>query len=349
LQVVFDPHVPAERGAAFAEFTAHDVPDFAAWCAELRAAVPALVPAHVRLVNSQEQLRSELPAADAVVVESLLVGPAELALAPRLKVVQKFGVVTRNIDLAACAGRDVVVCTQRRRSNVACAEWAIMMMLALGKRLPRFGGRVTASQLTEAGYPPRPFSGVHTARNNWARIPGLRVLSGATLGLIGFGEIGREIALRARPFGVRTLYHQRAPLPAAGERELAIAYAGLDELLAESDVVSIQLPTSPATRGFLDRARLGRMKPGAFLINVARADLIERDALVAALQSGRLGGFALDPLYEVPLPDGDPLLACENVFLTPHIAAQPRFNALDDIADIAHALAHELSTDGSPA
>jgi phosphoglycerate dehydrogenase-like enzyme len=132
-------------------------------------------------------------------------------------------------------------------------------------------------------------------------------------------------------------------LAAAEEHDFDVAYAELDALLAQSDFVSIQLPAAASTRGFLDRARLERMKPGAFLLNVARTDPIDRDALLAVLQSGRLGGFALDPLYDVPLRPDDPLLAFDNVFMTPHIAAQPRANALADIADIVRTLAHDVA------
>jgi phosphoglycerate dehydrogenase-like enzyme len=104
-----------------------------------------------------------------------------------------------------------------------------------------------------------------------------------------------------------------------------------------------QLPSSPATKGFLGRAQLAQMKPGAFLVNVSRADVVDRSALIESLRSGRLGGFALDPLYEEPGRSDDELLGFENVILSPHIAAQPRFNALDDLADMMERLAKELA------
>jgi phosphoglycerate dehydrogenase-like enzyme len=337
--VVLDPHTSPERIAAFAEFVAHDEPDFAGWCERVRASVPALVPSEVRYVSSQDELQASLEHATAVVVESLTIGPAELDAAPRLRLVQKFGCVTRNIDLAACAARGVAVRTQRRRANVACAEWVVMMMLALSRKLNRLAGRISPEQLAEAGYTVKTFPGVHTARNNWGRVPGLRILSGATLGLIGFGEIGREVALRAAAFDMRILYTQRTRLDPAEEGEWGVTYAGLHDLLGASDYVSIHLPSGPQTRHYLDSARLDRIKPGAMLINVARADLIDRDAVLALLASGRLGGFALDPLYEAPGRSDDALLAFDSVILTPHIAAQPRFNALDDLADIIRALA----------
>lgn len=334
IQVVLDPRTPAERLTAFADFMAHDEPHFDAWCERLRVRVPELVPADVRLVTSQDDLRRALPEANAVVVESMTIGAEELALAPHLRVVQKFGTVTRNIDLAACAARGVTVRTQRRRSNTACAEWVLMTMLALSHQLTRTAGRIGVEQLAEIGHSAKAFPGIHTARNNWARIPNLRVLYEATLGLIGFGEIGREVALRAAPFGMRIVYTQRSRASTEDERRYAVTYAGIDELLAQSDFISIHLPSGTSTRGYLDRDRLEQIKPGAFLVNVARADLIDRGALLDVLRSGRLGGFALDPLYEAPGRPDDELLAFENVILTPHIGAQPRFNALTDIEEI---------------
>lgn len=336
--VVLDPRTSPERIEAFREFVAHDEPDFAGWCARVRATVPELVPSDVRLVSTQAELREALPDATSVVVESLTIGPAELDIAPRLRSVQKFGTLVRNIDLAACAARNIPVRLQRRRANVACAEWVIMMMLALASKLTRIAGRISPELLAEAGYTAKAFPAGHTARNNWGRIPGLRIAYESTLGLIGFGEIGREIALRALPFGMRVLCTQRSPLTAAEEREFGVSYVPLDELLTRSDFVSIQLPFNDETRHFLDRPRLERLKPGAFLMNVARADLIEREAVLAGLRSGRIGGFALDPQYAAPGRSDDELLTFDNVILTPHIAAQPRFNALADLAEIISAL-----------
>jgi phosphoglycerate dehydrogenase-like enzyme len=338
IQVVLDPRTPAARIEAFREFMAHDEPDFLGWCERVRAAVPALVPSEVRLVGTQAELHAALPDATSVVVESLAIGRAELDAGPRLRLVQKFGTVLRNIDVDACAARGVAVRTQRRRANIACAEWVIMTMLALSRKLIPIAGRISPELLAQAGYRAKTFAGEHTARNNWGRIPGLHVLYESTLGLIGFGEIGREIALRAAAFGMRVLYAQRSPAAPDDERAFGVRYAEVDALLEQSDYVSIQLPFNDSTANFLNRPRMERLKPGACLINVARAGLIERDALLDVLRSGRLGGFALDPLYEAPGRSGDELLAFENVILTPHIAAQPRFNALADLAEIITAL-----------
>jgi phosphoglycerate dehydrogenase-like enzyme len=142
---------------------------------------------------------------------------------------------------------------------------------------------------------------------------------------------------------MRTLYYQRTRLPEAEERELQATYVPFERLLADSDWVVPQLPSAPATKNFISRAQFARMKPGAFLINVSRADVVDRAALIEALKSGRLGGFALDPLYEEPGRSDDELLGFENVVLSPHIAAQPRFNALDDLADMMERLSKELA------
>jgi lactate dehydrogenase-like 2-hydroxyacid dehydrogenase len=226
------------------------------------------------------------------------------------------------------------VLTFRRRANIACAEVAMTLMLTLAKKMHRLAGRISTDALAAEGYSYRPFDRRHTPNSNWARIPGIGMLYSSTLGIIGMGEIGREIALRAAPFGMRILYYQRTRLSEAEEQQLQISYAPLDQLLAESDWIVPQLPRGAATRHLIDRARLAQMKPGARLVNISSADVVDRDALIEALRSGRLGGFALDPQYEAPGRSDDELLAFKNVVLSPHIAGSPRFNALDDISDM---------------
>jgi phosphoglycerate dehydrogenase-like enzyme len=343
LQVILDPTVSTERRDAFAHFMAHDVPDFEGWCTEIRARVPALYPAEVRLVSSQEELRANLPEANTAIVESLTIGSAELALAPRLKAVQKYGTITHNIDTAACAARGIPVLTLRRRANIACAEHTMAMMLTLARKLHRITGLISVEQLKTAGFSPTTFDRRHTAYSGWPRIQGLQMLHEATLGIIGMGEIGRELAVRAAAFGMRVIYFQRNPLTADEDKRFSATYAPLDTLLGESDWVSIQLPETKTTRNFINRERLAKMKPGAFLINVSRAKIVERAALIDALKSGHLGGFALDPLYEEPGRADDELLGFDNVMLTPHTAAQPRFNALNDFRDLLAGLARALS------
>lgn len=342
--ILLDPNTAAERCAAFADFFAHDEPDFAGYVAGVRARVGALFPAEVRIVATQEELRAALPGSRALIVEGLGVGPEELAAAgANFAVVQKFGARPRNIDQTACAAKGVRVLTIRRRVNCACAEMAFALMLALAKKLNRVMGRISVEQLAEAGYAYKPFDRRHTPNSNWPRIAGVRVLYESTIGLVGLGEIGCEIAQRAAAFGMRTLYYQRTRLPEAEERTLKATYVPLDTLLAESDWVLPVLPSSPSTRGLIGRDQLAQMKAGAMLVNIARADVVDRAALIEALESKRLGGFALDPLYEAPGKSDDKLLTFPNVVISPHLAAQPRFNALNDLSDLCAGLAKALA------
>ena len=341
--VVLDPNASRERRAAYADFFAHDEPDFDGWCDKVRRQAPGLYPAEVRYVETQEALRENLADARALIVESLAVGAGEVAAAPRLEVVQKFGVDLRRIDAAACAASGVAVLTLRRRANIACAELALTLMLVLARRVNELQGRISAKALAALGYDYKPFDRRHTPNSNWGRIPGLQILFGATVGIIGLGEIGREFALRAAAFGMRILYTQRHQAPAAIEQQYRATYRPMELLLAESDWVVPFVPSVPATQNLLGRAELERMRSGARLVNISRANVVDHAALIEALQSGRLGGFGLDPLYETPGRDDDELLKFPNVIMTPHIAAQPRFNALDDLEEMMIGLARALA------
>jgi phosphoglycerate dehydrogenase-like enzyme len=334
VQVVLDPDADPERLAAFSAFFSHDLPDFTGWVSALRNRLTHLRNARVVLVASEEALREALPAAHAAVVEGFQIGATEIDRAPRLRIVQKFGTVTSNIDEVSCGTRGIRVLVLRRRANMACAEHAFAMMLALARKICESNGLLSENALREAGYAPGAFDRRHTANSNWARITGMRTVHGATLGIVGLGEIGRELASRAVACGMRIIYTQRRRLDPADEARYAASYRRLDELLRESDYVSLNLPGNAATRGIIGRCELDLIKPGAILINVSRADLVDREALLDTLRAGRLGGFATDLPYEEPGRDDDPLLGFRNVIVTPHIAAQPRFNALDDLEEL---------------
>jgi phosphoglycerate dehydrogenase-like enzyme len=342
LGVVLAEDTSAERRAAWTRYMVHDLPDFAGWCDRVRAGLGRLYPADVRLVDTQDELLAALADADGLIVESLKVSANELDAGPRLGVVQKFGLDTRNIDRAACAARGLPVLTQRRRVNVACAEQTLAMMLAFAKKLDRIAGLISVEQLEAAGYTPAQFDRRFTPNAGWAGVTGLRMLYESTLGILGLGEIGRELAPRAAAFGMRVMYYQRTRLTADEERAFQATYMSLEQLLDESDWLSVQLPLTSATRSFLDRGRLAQMKPGAYLINTARAEVVERDAVLDALRSGRLAGFALDAQYEEPGREDDELLNFRDVLLTPHTAAQPRFNALKDCEEILTGVARAL-------
>jgi phosphoglycerate dehydrogenase-like enzyme len=309
----------------------------------VRAGSPGLYPAEVRMVTSQDEMRAGLKGAHALVVESLAVGADDLAAAPGLKAVQKFGTGLRNIDIAACAAKGVKVLTIRRRANISCAEHAFALMLMLARKLETVSGLVTAGRAKAAGHELRPFDRRHTPGGNYPRVGGTRAINGATIGIIGLGEIGREIALRANAFGMRVLYHQRTRAPQAEERELKATHVPLATLLAESDWIVPQVPTAPYTRDLLGRAELARIKVGACIVNVANAPIVNRDALLEALRAGRLGGVALDVHYQEPVADDDPLLSFDNVVMTPRMAGSPRHNGLNDFEELITGLAREVA------
>jgi lactate dehydrogenase-like 2-hydroxyacid dehydrogenase len=345
IPVVLDPATAPAHQRAVAEFFAHDEPDFLGWCARLRERLPGLYPAQVVFAEDEADLAGKIADADGIVVESLVVDAALLERAPRLAVVQKFGTITGNIDLAACAARGVAVETLHRMVNVAVAEQAFALLLALAKRIVELNGVVEEAALRAAGYKVRPRQPRYIGYSNFAGIPGLKTLHGATLGIIGFGEVGREVAHRARAFAMKVVYFQRKALSAASEREFGAHYLPLAELLAQSDYILVQLPLNLSTRGLIGREALSRIKPGAVLIDVARAELIDRGALVEALDQDRLGGLGLDVGYAEPADPADPLLRFRrgNVILMPHTAVGARANALADVETLCLKLARGVA------
>jgi phosphoglycerate dehydrogenase-like enzyme len=163
------------------------------------------------------------------------------------------------------------------------------------------------------------------------------------LGIIGLGEIGRELALRAIALDMPIVYTQRTRLPADVEQRYQAIYMTLDDLLASSDFISLHLPRSPATVNFLSQRELSIVKAGAFLINVSQPNLVERNALRGALESGHLAGFGLDTFYEEPGDARDPLIKFRNVIVTPHLGGSPRWNSLDDIEEVIVSLGKQLA------
>jgi lactate dehydrogenase-like 2-hydroxyacid dehydrogenase len=344
-QIILDPATPPARTAAFAHFVAHDLPDFSGWLARLRKNVGALYPSQVRLVNDEADFMASLAGATVAAVESFAVGEKEIAAAGGgLKIVQKYGAVTTSIDRAACERAGVRVLTLKRRANVATAEHAFALMLALARKIHESANRVSVEQLRAAGYDPAVFDRAHTANGNWGRVPNTLTLYRRQIGIVGLGEIGREMALRAHAFGMRIVYTQRHRLSADEEAAYHADYTALDDLLAGSDVVSLHLPDTASTRGILGRRELDMIKPGALLINISQPHLIDRAALVDALASGKIGGFGLDVPYEEPGRADDPLLRFPNVVITPHLGASPRQNSLDDFIEMLTNLARALGT-----
>jgi glyoxylate reductase len=236
-------------------------------------------------------------------VEGLIVAndPVPLELLPRLRIVANFGVGYDRVDIAACAAKGVAVTNTPGVLDAATADLAFGLLLAVRREI------VVADRFVRsAGW-----------SGSWSESGLAEELSGATLGIVGLGRIGSAVARRARGFDLRVLYTQRRPM----DSELG-EFRELDDLLTESDLVSLHAPLTPETEGLLDARRLGLLREGAVLVNTARGELVDEQALVAELVSGRISAgldvFAHEP--EVPAE----LLELPNVVLTPHIGSATR-------------------------
>ncbi|CAB3895300.1 MULTISPECIES: hydroxyacid dehydrogenase [Achromobacter] len=256
------------------------------------------------LVEQRAALLEAAADADALIVRNRSQVNAELlAAAPRLVAVGRLGVGLDNIDLAGCEARGIKVIPATGANARAVAEYVIGTMLSLLR------GAYASTADVAAGAWPR------TALSQ-----GLEA-HGRTLGVVGFGGIGRLAAQLARGLGMRIVGSDAALPPAhpawqeAGAEPLA-----LDELLGQADVVTLHVPLTSETRHLLDAARIARMRPGAILINTSRGGIVDEAALAAALRAGRLRGAALDVFEQEPLPAGGPLADAPNLILTPHIA-----------------------------
>lgn len=245
-----------------------------------------------------------LPDATAILHVLKPIAAEVFARAPRLKLVQKVGVGVNTIDLEAARRHGVAVCNMPGTNTAAVAEMALALMLAALRRLPQFD------------------RGARTAAG-WALPPGseasLGEIGGRTVGLVGAGAVPRRLAPILAAMGAEVIYWSRA-----ARAEMTAEHVGFDALLARADILSLHLPLTLKTRRIIGAATLARMKPGAYLVNTARGGLVDEEALVAALQTGRLAGAALDVFEPEPPAAGHPLYAMPNVVLTPHISAGTR-------------------------
>ena len=263
-----------------------------------------------------EDLAAMLADATVLVIENGAVGAEHLAQARSLKLIQLFGREAPGLDRDACARHNIPVRPLDRYSNRLVAEHVIMLMLALTRGLDAS----RAAFQDPSSLPPSGWA------YNWPACAGVGGLAGRVIGLVGLGQIGTLVADYLRPFGATILYTRRTR-DAGVERRLGITYATLDELMTRSDVLSLHVSESAETRHLIDAGLLARAKPGLFIVNTARGSLIDEDALVAGLASGRIAGAALDVFAAEPLRDDHPLRRARNVILTPHVAAGSRDEA----------------------
>ena len=273
--------------AAVASLRAHHAVDYDATLVERRADLIAAVRyADALIVRNRTQVNAELIAASA-----------------RLRVIGRLGVGLDNIDLAACAARAIEVIPASGANALAVAEYVIASAFVLMR------GAYFSTGTVSAGKWPR------------AALSSGRELHGRTLGVVGFGSIGRTTARLGRAVGMIALGCD-ANIPAAAPvwREERTTQRTFEDLLREADVVSLHVPLTAATRGLIGSEQLALMKHDAILVNTARGGVVDEPAVAAALRAGRLAGAALDVFETEPLPAGSPLAGCPNLILTPHVA-----------------------------
>jgi D-3-phosphoglycerate dehydrogenase len=244
-------------------------------------------------VPTEAELARALPEADGVVMvmEQPALTALLIALAPRLRVACRFGAGTDNFDVPALTRRGIPLATAGAANATTVAEQALYLMLALAKRGPAL------ERAVRAGGWPRGFGNVE--------------LRGRSCAVVGFGRIGRAVAQRAAAFEMQVIAVDPC-VPGA---------ATLADALPQADFVVLACALTPETRGLIGAQALARMKPGAFLVNVARGPVVDEAALAAALEAGRLAGAGLDVLETEPPRPGHPLLARDDVVLSPHVGA----------------------------
>jgi D-3-phosphoglycerate dehydrogenase len=245
------------------------------------------------------ELRDLLPGCDGFIAGLDVIDRDALDTADHLKVIARYGVGVERVDLQAAQARGICVTNTPSANSNAVAELTLGLMLALARQIP------TAVTTTRAG--------------EWQRLSGVS-LEGKTVGLIGFGNIGRAVARRVKAFETTVLAYDPYPNTAA-VAALGVQLTPLDDLLPAADFVSLHLPVVPETRGMVNTAFLAKMKRGSYLVNTARGDLIDEAALLAALESGQITGAALDCFTVEPPGADNALLHLPQVIATPHSGA----------------------------
>jgi D-3-phosphoglycerate dehydrogenase / 2-oxoglutarate reductase len=251
------------------------------------------------VATTKETLAGELPDADALIVRSATKVTADLLdKAPRLRVVGRAGVGVDNIDLDEATKRGVLVMSTPGGSSVSVAEHTFALLLALVRQVPKFDAAMREGR--------------------WEKSSSGAEVRGKTLGLFGLGRIGSEVARRATAFDMRVLAFDPY-ISEAAAKELSVELVPMEELLEQSDFISLHTAVSPLTQNMINAHAIGMMKKGVRIVNAARGELINEADLAAALKNGHVAGAALDVFAEEP-PKNSPLIGLPNVIATPHVA-----------------------------
>jgi D-3-phosphoglycerate dehydrogenase len=289
------------------------VTDHPAPTTDVEAAVLAAVDARlvVSATGAEDDLVRLAPEADAILTCFAQVTPAVIRAAPKLQVVGRYGVGVDNIAVETATDLGVVVANVPVYCVDEVAEHVLALYLSLARRITRYDRQIRIG--------------------NWSIETGMPIhrITGSTLGIVGFGRIGRAVAERALGLGIRVLAYDPMLDPQASTPP-GVTVVDLDTLLGRADAVTLHTPLTPETHHLINEQRLTLMKPGAFLLNASRGGVIDLDALEAALRVGTIAGAGLDVFEPERLPEGHPLLQLESVVATPHVA----FYSEESISDL---------------
>jgi len=263
----------------------------------------------ILLTDNLESLEREISDASFLFTENGPLPKSLIAKAKNLKLIQNGGLRHNGIDLVAARAAGIPVAIAALPGDISVAEHALMLMMALGKKL------LLADRAVRSGEG-------RTAIAPYVTSVGLLPLYGKTLGIVGLGEIGCHVVRRARAFEMKVLYYNRSRYANNEEKALGVEYRSLNNLMSESDIVSIHLAHVSDTTGIVGEREIAAMKPTSFLINTSRGAIVDEAALVKALSEGRISGAGLDVLTNEPIKSDHPLTRLENVILTPHISAR---------------------------
>jgi (S)-sulfolactate dehydrogenase len=259
------------------------------------------------LVERPDELLALVPDCDALIVRNKTqVRGALLDAAQRMRAVGRLGVGLDNIDVAGCRSRDIAVIPATGANSVSVAEYVMAGLLMLAR-----GCYHRSAEVAAGAWPRGSMQGGEIYQK--------------TLGLMGFGGIARDVARRARAFGMKVIAHDPFIADdAAVWDEQGVTPVSFEDMLARADAISLHVPLTDGTRNLFDAERIAAMKDGAFLINSSRGGIVDEAALGSALRSGKLGGAMIDVFSKEPLPAGSPLDGAPNCYLTPHIAGVTR-------------------------
>ncbi len=273
----------------------------------------------------KDQLVNHVAELDAIIVRSATKVRKEMIDAARnLKVIGRAGVGLDNIDVEYAKSKGIKVINTPGATSISVAELTIGLLLAVMRKIA-YADR----EMRKGAWPKKKCKGIE--------------MYGKTLGIIGIGRIGREVAKRARAFGMKVIYYDVYRPDEATEKELGVEYRELDDLISEADVITLHVPLLPETKHMINAERIAKMKDGAIIINAARGGIVDEEALYEALKSGKLYGAALDVYENEPLKESK-LFELDNIVLTPHIGAQAREGQTRAGIEVAQKIAEALKS-----